>query len=126
MNIAHFSVGNADVPMVSSAVLNLGLWFDCNLSMTTQINKTCQSVFYHLHNIRQIRKFLSYESTKSLVQAVIMACIDYCNSLLYGVPAVHLSKLQRVQNSVARLISYTPRYHHISPVLFDLHWLPVK
>ena len=86
----------------------------------------CQSVFYHLHNIRQIRKFLSYENTKSLVQAVIMAHIDYCNSLLYGVPAVHLSKLQCVQNSAARLISFTPRYNHISPVLFDLHWLPVK
>ena len=55
-----------------------------------------------------------------------MARIDYCNSLLYGVPAVHLSKLQRVQNSAARLISYTPRYHHISSVLFELHWLPIK
>ena len=47
-------------------------------------------------------------------------------SFLYGVPAVHLSKLQCVQNSAARLISHTPRYHHISPVHFDLHWLPVK
>ena len=55
-----------------------------------------------------------------------MARIDYCNSLLYGVPAVHLSKLQRVQNSAVQLICYTPRYHHISPVLFELCWLPVK
>ena len=61
-----------------------------------------------------------------LVQAVTMARIDYCNGLLYGVPAVHLSKLQRLQNSAARLITYTPRYCHITPVLYALHWLPVR
>ena len=46
--------------------------------------------------------------------------------LLYGVPAVYLSKLQRLQNSAARLITHTPRYLHITPVLLALHWLPVK
>ena len=93
---------------------------------TEQINKTCQTVYYHLHNIRQIRKLLTPASTKRLVQGVIMARIYYCNGLLYGVPAVHLSKLQRLQNSAARLITHTPRYLHITPVLLALHWLPVK
>ena len=65
-------------------------------------------------------------STKRLVQGVIMARIYYCNGLLYGVPAVHLSKLQRLQNSAARLITHTPRYFHITLVLLALHWLPVK
>ena len=125
VNISQITVGNASVPAVMS-VRNLGAWFDLYFSMTTHINKTCQSVFYHLHNIRRIRKFLCFDSTKTLVQAVIMARIDYCNSLLFGVPAVHLSKLQRLQNSAARLVCYTPRYCHITPVLIRLHWLPVK
>ena len=55
-----------------------------------------------------------------------MARIDYCNGLLYRVPAVHLSRLQRLQNTAAHLITYTPRFHHIPPVIFTLHWLPVK
>ena len=46
--------------------------------------------------------------------------LDYCNSLLYGY------QLQRVQNAAARLISKTTRFDHISPVMKDLHWLPVK
>lgn len=125
VNIAHLNIGNERVPTVSSAICNLGSCFDSNLKMTTQINKTCQSVFYHLHNIRRITKFLSNETTKLLVQAMIMARIDYCNGLLYGVPAVHLSKLQRLQNTAVRLITYTPRNCHITPVLHALLWLPV-
>ena len=55
-----------------------------------------------------------------------MAGIDYFNGLLYGVPAVRLSKLQRLQYSAARLITHTLRYCHITPLLLVLHWLPVK
>ena len=44
VNIAHLEIGQASVPIVSSAVHNLGSWFDVNLKMTKQINKTCQSV----------------------------------------------------------------------------------
>ena len=102
MTISHLEIGQASVPIVSSAVLNLGSWFDVNLKMTEQINnKTCQSVYCHLHNIRQIRKFFTPASTKLLVQAVIME-----------------------QNSAARLITHTPRYCHITPALLVLHWLP--
>ena len=45
--------------------------------------------------------------------------------LSYKVPAVHMSKLQRIQNSVAWLVCSTPRFNHITPILFSLHWLPV-
>ena len=55
-------------------------------------------IVYHLHNIGRIRKYLSYDDRKSIVQAVIMSRIDYCISLLVGVPAVQLSKLQRLEN----------------------------
>ena len=105
---------------------NLGTWFDSNLNLQEQIHKTCKSGFFHLHNIRRIRKYLSQESVCTLVQALIMGRIDYCNSLLFGLPSVHLLKLQCLQNAAARLISNVPQYSHITPVLCSLHWLPVK
>ena len=111
VSIAHLEIGQASVLIVSSALRNLGSWFDVNFKMTEQINKTCQSVYYHLHNIRQIRKFLTSTSTKLLIQGVIMARIDYCNGLFYGVLAVHLA-----------VITHSPRYCHITPVLPSLHW----
>ena len=87
----------------------------------------CQSIYYHPHNIRRIRKYLSYDNGKSIVQAIIMSRLDYCNGLLYGTPDVHLKlgKLQRQQNAVARLVCTVSRYDHITPSLINLHWLPV-
>ena len=52
--------------------------------------------------------------------------IDYCNGLLYGLPDCEISKLQRVQNAAAMLLTSSHKYDHIMPVLHDLHWLPVK
>jgi len=61
-----------------------------------------------------------------LVHPFIIGLIDYCNSLLFGLPSVHQLKLQRLQNAAARVISNVPRYSHITPVLCSLLWLPVK
>ena len=96
INISHLIIGQTSVPVGNSSMRNLGSWFDSNLNVIMHINKDCKSSFYHLSNIRQIRKYLSPSSTKLLVQAVIMVQIDYCNSLLYNIPGIHLSKLQRV------------------------------
>ncbi len=60
------------------------------------------------------------------MHAFIIGRLDYCNSLLYGVPDVHLGKLQRVQNSAAGLICKKSRFDHITPVLYSLHWLPIR
>ena len=54
-----------------------------------------------------------------------MGGIDYYNSLLFGLPSLHLFKLQRLQSAAARLLSNVPRYSHITTALFSLHWLPV-
>ena len=102
-----------------------GVFFHPGLALGIQ--HICQSIYHHLHNIRRIRKYLSYDNRKSIVQAIIMSWLDYCNGLLYGTPAVHLKlgKLQRLQNSAARLVCTVSRYDHITPTLINLHWLPV-
>ena len=80
----------------------------------------------HLYNIRQIRKFLSQETTKTLVHAFVTSHLDYCNSLLFGIPQCQFQRLQRVLNAAARMICFTPRSAHVTPVLMYLHWLPIK
>ena len=61
-----------------------------------------------------------------MIHAFITSRLDYCNSLLYGLANTGLAKLQRVQNAAARLVTSTRKYDHITPILCELHWLPVK
>ena len=125
VNIDQLCVGESSIVPVTS-VKNLGSWFDKNMSMTTHIIKVCKAASFHLYNIRRIRKYLTSESTHCLVRATVIGRIDYCNSLLFKIPAVHIAKLQRIHNSAARLVYYIPRFEHITPVLYRLHWLPVS
>ena len=126
IKIENLRVGDCRVTPSSAAVKNLGSWFDSRLNMLTHINKTCSSAFYHLHNIRRIRKYLTRQSVESLMHAFVTSKIDYCNGLLCGLPSSHILKLQRVQNAAARLVTGSPRFCHITPVLISLHWLPIK
>ena len=122
--INDLQVGEVKVSAVYS-VRNLGAWFDANMNMTTHVNTICQSIYYYLHNIRHIREYLSYDNRKSIVQAIIMSRLEYCNGLLYGTPAVHIGKLKHLQNAAAWLVCTVSRCDHITPSLISLHWLPV-
>ena len=73
-----------------------------------------------------IRKFLTVENIKTVVQALIVSKLDSCNSLLYGVAESEISRLQRLQNSCARLIFGKNKNESVSALLYDLHWLPIK
>ena len=71
VTISDLQVGEVKFSAVYS-VRNLGIWFDANINMTTHINSIFQAIYYHLHNIQRIRKYLSYDNRKSIVQAIIM------------------------------------------------------
>ena len=124
-DVCNISVGDYDI-YPSSCVRNLGAWFDNKLSMSTHVTKICNATFYHLHNIRRIKKYLSRDSLLTLIHAFITSRLDYCNGLLYGLPNSQIVKLQRVQNAAARLVLSLSKYSHISPALYQLHWLPVQ
>ena len=107
-------------------VRNLGVTFDGNMNLEQHVKNVCKSAFYHIHNIAKIRDSLTQDDTETLIHAFITCKLDYCNSLLYGLPQYLIDRLQRVQNSAARLVTRTRKYEHITPILRDLHWLSVK
>jgi len=79
-----------------------------------------------LRQLRPLVRSTSAEAVKTLFQAFISRRLDYCNSLVYGITEGLMSRLQSVQNAAARLVSGARRYNHITPVLQELHWLPVR
>ena len=119
----QLQIGQCSVA-TSSQAKNLGVIFDCGLTMEKQISSVCRSLFFHLWNIGSVRRYLTDSSTAQLIHSLVTTRVDYCNALLYGLPATRIKKLQRVQN--ARILTLTPKIAHITPVLYDLRWLPVK
>ena len=73
--------------------------------MVPHVDAVCQSSFFHLRNIGFIRKYLTYDAAKIIIHAFVVSKLDYCNSLLYGLPSYLIRKLQHVQNSAARLVN---------------------
>jgi len=110
----------------SANAKNLGVVFDSCLLMDKQITNICCGTYFYLRKIGSIRRQLTNEATEQLVHALVSSRLDYCNSLLSGIPDYKCDKLQRVQNTAARIVTRTKKCDHISPVLYNLHWLPVK
>ena len=106
-------------------VKNLGVYLDRHLDMTTQVSRTISTCSLHMRNIAQIRRYLTRPTTERVVNALITSRLDYCNSLLFGTSASNINRLQRLQNSVARLVTRQARRDSAMPLLRELHWLPV-
>ena len=124
-SISHLRVGNAIIKPVPE-VRDLGVTFDSTLTLHNHINNICRSGSLSLHQIGKIRKFITQEYAERIVHAFVSSKLDYCNGILYGLPQNQIQKLQRLQNSAARLVTRTKKSEHITPVLINLHWLPVQ
>jgi hypothetical protein len=118
-------VGNEVIGSASS-VRDLGVILDCELSMRKQISKVASVCYFHLRRLKTIRRVLGEKMTASLVTAFVSSRLNYCNSILAGLPKSSIMLLQRVQNSAARLIQALGPRDHVTPSLRDLHWLPLE
>ena len=83
---------------------NLCVTFDSGNTFANHITKVCRACYYHLKDLRHIRKFLSVETAALLANSMISSRIDYCNSLLYGVTNYNVVKLQKIQNALSRIV----------------------
>ena len=121
----NVKIGNSVIEQCISC-RNLGVMFDKHAKMENQISSVCRSTHFHLRNIGSIRNFLTDTAVAQIVHALVTSRLDYCNSLLYGLPDTQLQRLQRMQNIACRIVCRVPKQEHVTPLLKDLHWLPIK
>jgi len=110
----------------STCVKNLGSWWDSHCTMERHISEVIRSCNFQLRLISYIRRFISKDATRTLVQSLVISRLDYTNGLLHGITKGLLTRLQRVQNRAARLVAKIPYCNHVQPILRELHWLPVQ
>ena len=93
--------------------------------MVNHVSAITRACYFHLRRIRQVRRCLNEHCLRILVQALVLSRIDYCNSILTGLPNSTLQPLTSVLHAAARLIKDLQPHNHISPALQQLHWLPI-
>ncbi|KAJ8408913.1 hypothetical protein AAFF_G00247310 [Aldrovandia affinis] len=106
---------------MSQSARSLGVTLDNQLCFSGHIAAITQTCRFSLHKIRRIQHFLTQEATQLLVQTLLISRLDYCNSLLAGLPACAIKPLQLVQNAAARLVFNQPKFTHVTPLLSSLH-----
>lgn len=124
--IDNVYVGNNIFLPVSFEELSLGVKLDSTLTFSPQIDMVMRQSYRHISDLSRIKQYLTIDDLRTLVQAVITSRIDNCNSLYYGINEREVIRLQRLQNSCARLIYGRRKYDHVSDIFLELHWLPIK
>ena len=120
---SDFSISLGEATVTSSpSARNLGVVMDNRLSLSENITAVTRTCRFFLYNIRRIRPFLTNYSTQLLFQALVLSRLDYCNSLLAGLPASAIRPLQLIQNAAARLVFNAPQTYTHHPAA---HWPPL-
>ena len=106
-----------------------GIWELCltlNWSWHPMSKVLSKNLAFTWEILKKARRVLTEDATKTVMQSLVMSRLDSCNALLIGIQQDLIAKLQRLQNSAARIVSRTRKYEHITPVLIKLHRLPIK
>ncbi|KAF7250196.1 Cytoplasmic polyadenylation element-binding protein 1 [Varanus komodoensis] len=107
-------------------VHSLGVPLDPELSLEAQVTVVARSAFLQLRLIHQLCPLLGNDCLATVTHALVTSRLDFCNALYVGLPLKMVRILQLVQNRAARLLMGTGRCSHITPVLRQLHWLPIE
>ena len=102
----RLTVGGVDVAPLDS-VRDLGVTLDSQLTMKQHVDIVARTCFYHLRQLRSVRKSMTFDALRSVIQAFIISRVDYCNAVFYGVAVHVIRRLQSVLHAAARLISGT-------------------
>lgn len=87
---------------------------------------SCRVVNFHTRALRRFRRFCTVDTASTLAVGIIGSRLDYCSTLLCGTSRANITKLQRAQNNVARVVMLENRRDNAWSLLQTLHWLPVE
>jgi len=112
---------------LSSHVKILGVVLDPRITLSEHTKAVSKSCFYHIRALKHIRDSLDSSMIRTIAAALVTSRLDYANSVLYGIPSKYISRLQRIQNTLARVVvgSRTPNRTSNLATLSQLHWLPI-
>ena len=122
INFDPICIQNVDI-VPSKQVKFLGVYLDNALTMEKHISSVVSQSFFTLRQLKSVRRCLSMEGAKTVINSFVVSRLDYCNGILVNLPQYQFQRIQSVFNAAARYIYQMSRYAHISSTLQSLHWL---
>jgi len=117
-------INNSSLTATYSA-RNLGFIFDDYLTFSDQISSVSKSCYYHIRQLRCIRPYLNNKTASTIAISTVPSKLDYYNSLYHNLPKSQITRLQQIQNSLARALVNAPKSSRITPILRSLRWLNI-
>lgn len=121
----HLTANECEVPR-SEVIKYLGCDMDERLSFKHHIKRKCRVAMANLMKILNIRKYLTESACVQVILGLVISHLDYANALFGGLPKQDIAKLQRVQNSAAKIVLRKERRDSATSCLKQLHWLPIR
>ena len=110
----------------SDKIKLLGATLDNKLIPTGYVKAVCKATFFHIRALPHMWSVLTDDTAKTVACALMVSRLDYANSILYVVSGANIHKLQRMQNTIARVVKLSRSNTGVMDILKDLHWLPVR
>lgn len=124
--ISNINIAGSTTNLTDS-IKTLGVTVDNNLNFKAHVSAVCKACNFHLRSLRLIRSSLTYDMANTIATALVQSRLDYVNSILYLTSNTNLTKLQRIQNTAARIVTHGSNTNFSSAqALSKLHWLPVR
>jgi hypothetical protein len=114
------------VVLLANSVKILGVTMNQHSKADKLVKNVCQFAYYHIRALKHIGLSLSGDMARTVTGVIVNSGLNYANSVPYGSSTVNISRLQRVQNALARIVAYMKRAEHIHPILHNIHWLPIN
>ena len=121
----HVRIGGASI-LPAHSVRDLGVHLDADVSMKAHISATVRSCFAALRQIRSVRRSLPRYALQTLIRALVVSKVDYCNAVLAGI-SKRSTKSPAVSHECRCSVSFlSQEARQITPLLRDLHWLRIR
>ena len=109
----------------SRSAKDLGVIVDSRLSFDEHVTDVVSKCTGSLCQINRVKHLFDRSTLITIINSLVFSKIFYCSSMWSSTTKKNIARLQKVQNFAARIVTGTRKYEHITPMLKELHWLPV-
>ena len=77
------------------------------MTMPSHVSRLCRSQSFVVFKVSRIGKLSNQSTTLKLIHAFVTSRMDYCHSLLFGLPSREIRKILIIANCAARHVNKT-------------------